>query len=290
VFAGGARVRPGIAALEEGGVPCYAFPEQAVRALAHAVTLAERRRAPAAPSPAPIDPGRLATALGPARAARRLGLLEAAPLLEAYGIEVVPARLARTADAAAAAAQALGAPVAIKIVSPDISHKSDVGGVALGLASPAAAAAAAARMLAEVARRVPQARLDGVLVQAMAGADATELLLGMVRDPQFGPLVMVGFGGIFVELLGDTAARLAPIDTTEARAMLDELRMAPALHGARGRAPVDLDALAGVVSRFSRLAADVPDLAEFEINPLLVTATGARALDVRGRLDAKEAS
>jgi acetyl coenzyme A synthetase (ADP forming)-like protein len=290
VFVGGARVRPGVAALEEGGVPCYAFPEQAVRALAHTVTLGERRRAPAAPSPAPIDPARLAAALGPAREARRLGLLEAAPLLEAYGIEMVPARLARSPDAAAAAAQALGAPVAIKIVSPDISHKSDVGGVALGLASPAAAAAAAARMLAEVARRVPQARLDGVLVQTMAGADATELLLGMVRDPQFGPLVMVGFGGIFVELLGDTAARLAPIDTAEARVMLDELRMAPALHGARGRAPVDLDALAGVVSRFSRLAADVPDLAELEINPLLATATGARALDVRGRLDAKEAS
>ena len=288
VLAGGARVRPGVAALEEGGVPCYPFPEQAVRALARAVTLTERRRAPAARPPAPVDPTRLAAALGAARAAARIGLLEGAPLLEAYGIDVVPARLARTPDEAAAAAGELGGPVAIKIVSPDISHKSDVGGVTLGLASPAAAAEAAARMLAHVARLRPDARLDGVLVQAMVEGSGAELLLGSVRDAQFGPLVVVGFGGIFVEVLGDTATRLAPVDPDEARAMLEELRMAPALHGARGRAAVDLDALAGAVSRFSRLVAEVPDLMELEINPLLATDKGSRALDVRGRLEPKE--
>ncbi|HEX9818421.1 MAG TPA: acetate--CoA ligase family protein [Methylomirabilota bacterium] len=289
VLAGGARVRPGITALEEGGVPCYTFPERAVRALAHAVTLAGRRRVPAAPSPRPcIDRARLAAALGPARAAGRIGMLEGAPLLEAYGIDAVPARLARSPDEAAAIARAFGTPVAIKIVSPDIAHKTDVGGVVLGLASPEDVAAASARMLDQVARRRPAARLDGVLVQAMAGGDAAELLVGMVRDPQFGPLVVVGFGGIFVEILGDTATRLAPVDPAEARAMLDELRMAPALRGARGRTAVDLDALAGVVTRFSHIAHDVPDLAELEINPLLATAAGARALDVRGRIEEKE--
>jgi acetyl coenzyme A synthetase (ADP forming)-like protein len=287
VLAGGARIRPGLIALEEGGVSCYPFPERAVRALAHTVTLAGRRAPRPVPASSPIDPGRLAAALAPARAARRIGILEGAPLLEAYGIPAVPARAARSPAEAAACAAALGGPVAVKILASDISHKSDVGGVALGLASPAAAAEAAARMLERVGRLRPEARLDGVLVQAMAEGGA-ELLLGLVRDPQFGPLVVVGFGGIFVEVLDDTATRLAPVDPVQAREMLEELRMAPALRGARGRPPVDLDTLAGVVSRFSRIALDVPDLVELEINPLLVTPTGARALDVRGRLQDEE--
>jgi acetyl coenzyme A synthetase (ADP forming)-like protein len=288
VLTGGARLRPGVVALEEAGVPCYPFPERAVRALARMVALTERRPAPSDAAPVAIEPARRAAALARARAAGRLGLLDAAPLLEAYGIDVVPARLARSPAEAADIAAALGGTIALKIVSPDIPHKSDVGGVALDL-TPPTAGAAAARMLAEVARRRPDARVDGVLVQAMAGGDGAELLLGMVRDPQFGPLVVVGFGGIFVEILGDTAMRLAPVTHAEARAMLDELRMAPALKGARGRPPVDLDALADVIVRFGRLAADTPELAELEINPLLATPAGARALDVRGRLIQEDA-
>jgi len=122
----------------------------------------------------------------------------------------------------------------------------------------------------------------------MAGGDATELLLGMVRDPQFGPLVVVGFGGIFVEVLGDIATRLAPVDPAEARAMLAELRMAPALGDFRGRPAADLDALADTVSRFSRLVSEVPEVLELEINPLLASARGARALDVRGRISPED--
>ena len=289
VFAGGARVHPGITVLEDAGVPCYPFPERAVRALAHAVALAEhrRRRRPAAAPVSSVDRGRLSTAVAGARAAGTLGILEGAPLLEAYGIDVVTVRLARTPAEAAQVARALGTPVAIKIVSPDITHKTDVGGVALGLAA-AEVAAAAESMLVRVGRARPGARLDGILVQAMAGGSVAELLLGMVRDPQFGPLVMVGFGGIFVEILGDTATRLAPVDAAEARAMLGELRMAPALRGFRGRPAADLDALAETVSRFSRLVSDVPGLLELEINPLLATPLGARALDVRGRISGEE--
>ena len=290
VFAGGARVRPGVTALEEAGVPCYTFPERAVQALGHTVALAERRRAPAATLPTDgVDRARLAGALAGVTAAQCFGLLEGAPLLAAYGIDVVPARLARSPAEAAEAARSLGGPVAIKVVSPEITHKTDVGGVVLGLASPEAAASATESMLARIARARPDARLDGVLVQQMAGGDTVELLLGMVRDPQFGPLVMVGFGGIFVEILGDTATRLAPVSVLEARAMLAELRMAPALSGFRGRPPVDLEALADTVSRFSRLAFDVPSLLELEINPLLAGTTGARALDVRGQISAQEA-
>jgi succinyl-CoA synthetase beta subunit len=202
----------------------------------------------------------------------------------------VPARLARSPAEAAEVTRSLGAPVAIKIVSPDITHKTDVGGVVLGLDSPEAAASATDAMLARLARTRPQARLDGVLVQPMASSDTAELLLGMVRDPQFGPLVMLGFGGIFVEILGDTATRLAPVSAAEARAMLAELRMAPALQGFRGRPAADLDALADTVSRFSQLAFEVPSLLELEINPLLAGSAGARALDVRGQMSAQEAS
>ena len=288
VFAGGARVQAGITALEEGGVPCYPFPERAVRALAHAVILRERRRPTSPALPARLDLTRLSAAVVSARTSGSFGLLEGAPLLEACGIDVVPARLAHSPAEAAEVARTLAAPVAIKIVSPDITHKTDVGGVVLGLATPEAVAAAAEIMLDRVARARPQARLDGVLVQAMAGGDAVELLLGMVKDPQFGPLVMVGFGGIFVEILGDIATRLAPVDPPEARTMLTELRMAPALRGFRGRPAADLDALADTVSRFSYLAYAVSDLEELEINPLLATSTGARALDVRGRISTEE--
>jgi ATP-grasp domain len=199
----------------------------------------------------------------------------------------VPARLARSSAEKAEVACTLGTTVAIKIVSPDITPKTDVGGVVLGLATPEAVAAAAESMLARVARSRPQARLDGVLVQAMAGADAVELLLGIVRDPQFGLLVTVGFGGIFVEILGDIAMRLAPVDPAEARLMLTELRMAPVLDDSRGRPAADLDALADTVSRFSRLISEVSDLQEL-VNPLLAAAAGARALDVRGRISTKE--
>jgi acetyltransferase len=285
VLAGGARVRPGIAALEDGGVPCYPFPERAVRALAHALTLASRRRARAVdPAPAPADQGALAAARAAARAAGRLGILEGGPLLEAYGIPVVAARRARTPDEAGSLAKAAGGAVALKILSPDITHKTEVGGVALDV-PPGEAADVAAGMLARVRKVRPAARLDGILVQPMARHDGVELLLGMVRDSQFGPLVVVGFGGIFVEVLDDVATRLAPVGRAEARTMLEDLRMAPALRGARGRPPVDLAALADVVTRFSRLVADVPELRELEINPLLADAGGSRALDVRGEVD-----
>ena len=287
VFAGGARVAPGITVLEAGGVPCYPFPERAIRALAHAVVLAGRRRIrQAEPEPAVPEPVALPAARAAARAAHDLGILDAAPLLEAYGIPVVPVRRAHPPAEAATIAQTFGGRVALKVLSKDISHKSDVGGVMLDVPASEVGTAAAS-MLARVAAVKPLARLDGVLVQPMVTGDSVELLLGMIRDAQFGPLVMVGFGGIFVEILGDVATRLAPLDDADARAMLDELRMAPALHGARGRPPVDLGVLADVITRFSRLVAEVGELRELEINPLLAGASSSRALDVRGHAEGR---
>jgi acetyltransferase len=282
-FVGGARVAPGARALEDAGIPCYPFPEPAVATLAGMALVAERRRPHAAVlSPAP-PPEAIAHVAGlRRRGAAMLGWTELAPLLAAYGIPAAAGEAAATPDAAAAAATRLGPPVALKLLSPDISHKTEVGGVRLGLGGPDAVREAAAAMLARVRRDRPAAAVGGFLVQRMVSG--RELLLGVVRDEQFGPLVVVGFGGIYVEVLRDTAARLAPLAPSEALAMLDELRMAPVLRGVRGEPPVDRAALAEVIVRFARLGVDVPDLAEIELNPLIATPAGAIAVDARARL------
>jgi acetate---CoA ligase (ADP-forming) len=266
--------------LEEGGVPCYPFPERAVRALAGMATLAERGRArrdrPAAPHASRRTRGWAFTGR------RKLGLLDAAPVLEAYDIRCVRSLVASTPAEARRVAEDIGFPVALKIVAPSISHKTDVGGVRLGLRSADAVAEAMTSMTAHVAAVRPGTRIDGVLVQAMAPEAGHELLLGMVRDAQFGPLVTIGWGGIYVEVLADIATRLAPVDPAEALTMIGELRMAPALRGSRGQPPVDLEGLAAIITRFSELVSGAEELQELEINPLIVGPRGAVAVDVRG--------
>ncbi len=285
-FVGGPRVRPGATALEEQGIPCYPFPERAVRTLATMARLAERRLTRAGEPETVIDVAAAAAHVEALAAAgrTRLGLLEAAPLLAAAGIPLCEARFARTPDDVARVAASLDGPVALKIVSPQVSHKTDVGGVALGLDSPEAARTAAVAMHARVTAARPDAVIEGFLVQRMAPPAGVEMLLGAVRDPQFGPVVMVGVGGIHVEILDDTSTRLAPIDRHEARRMLDELRLAPVLAGARGRPPVDVAAVAEALVRLGALMHAVPRLAELELNPLIATAHGVMGLDVRGVL------
>lgn len=284
-FVGGPRVAPGAAAIEEGGIPCYSFPERAVAALAGMALVGERqRRHPVGPA-VHLPPPAATVEMNRLRAARaaRLGMLELFPLLEGYGIGVSASGLAATPVEAASLAEKLGFPVAVKVASPDISHKSDVGGVRLGLASGREVAEATEDMLARVRAARPAAHLRGVQVQRMV-PPGKELLLGVVRDPQFGPLVMVGFGGVYVEVLKDTALRLAPVGSDEALAMLDELRMSPVLHGVRGEPPVDRQALAEVISRFARLAVDFPDLGEIELNPLVAGPDGVVVVDARATL------
>jgi acetyltransferase len=213
---------------------------------------------------------------------QQLGLGDLTPLLSAYGIPVLTPRLGATPEAAGVIAAKLGCPVALKIASSDISHKTDVGGVALGL-GPAEVARAAEAMIQRVHARRPDATIRGFLVQPMA-SPGKELLLGAVRDAQFGPVVMVGLGGIYVEVLRDTATRLAPVSPGEALRMLDELKMAALLRGVRGEPPVDLPALAQTISRFGQLAIDCPDLVEVELNPLVASSAGVVAVDARGTL------
>ncbi|HEY5724662.1 MAG TPA: acetate--CoA ligase family protein, partial [Methylomirabilota bacterium] len=283
-FVGGPRVRPGVRTLEESHVPCLAFPERAVSVLVGMARVAERRReGRGCVPPRPELPEALARSLERC-AGRSLGMAGLEPLLAAYGIPVVRSRLAAGPAEAASAAAQLGVPVALKVVSAEISHKTDVGGVRLGLGTPAEVMVAAETMLADVRRARPDATVQGLLVQAMA-APGRELLLGMTRDPQFGPLMIVGFGGHYVEVLGDIAARLAPVSEADAVEMLGELRMAPALRAFRGVAAVDCLALARVISRFSRLLTDLPMLSEIELNPLVARPDGVLAVDARATVD-----
>ena len=205
---------------------------------------------------------------------------QARTLLQEAHIPIVPAFLATSAEEAAQAAHRLGLPVALKIQSPALPHKSDVGGVALNLASEEDVRAGFTAMLERVHAQQPTAEIEGVLVSPMREA-GLELLVGIVRDPLWGLVLTLGLGGIWTETLKDTALRVLPVQRDEIETMLDELRGAPLLRGSRGRAPVDLHALSEVIYRISLLARALgPQLSALEINPLQVSAERIEALDV----------
>jgi succinyl-CoA synthetase beta subunit len=216
----------------------------------------------------------------PALPARVLSEHDAKQLLAAAGVPVAAERLARSAEEAQAAAQALGCPVALKINSPDIAHKSEIGGVLLNVATPEAAAVGYRTLIERARAAAPKARLDGVLVAPMI-TDGVETILGVKRDPVFGPVVMFGLGGIFVEVLKDVALRIAPFGLEEARAMIREIQGFPLLDGARGRPKADVEAAAQALSRLSLYAAAMGDrLDSIDINPFIVRPAGKGALAV----------
>jgi succinyl-CoA synthetase beta subunit len=204
---------------------------------------------------------------------------EAKAVFAAAGLPVGEERRAASLEEALAAAEALGYPVVLKLDSPDVAHKTEVEGVQLDLRDAAALRAAHARIMAGVARHAPSARVDGVLVQRMAPR-GVELILGARRDPQFGPLVLVGLGGVQAELWKDVALEVAPVSPEGALAMLRSLKAFPLLDGFRGAPKVDVAAAAETISRFSALAAALGErLEEAEINPLLCRPDGCLALD-----------
>jgi acyl-CoA synthetase (NDP forming) len=217
-----------------------------------------------------------------ATAAGRTALseIESKRVLAAIGIPVAIPEHARTANDAAAAAASCGFPVVLKVLSPDVSHKSEVGGVALNLRSEAEVREAFERIRRNLAEKASTAHFEGVAVQPMA-APGVELIAGIVRDDRFGPLVAAGIGGIFVEVLKDTALRIAPVDRREARAMLDELRGAALLHGARGARPIDIDAMVSLLVNLSEFAARRDDIKELDLNPVVVYENGVIVLDAR---------
>ncbi|WP_281016644.1 MULTISPECIES: acetate--CoA ligase family protein [unclassified Minwuia] len=258
---------------EAEGIPAFREPTHATRAMAAGAhfTRAFNRSFTWAPEVAPAaDPG-----TGPFTEAAALDLLGAA------GVPTMPTRTAATPEEAARVATELGFPVVMKILSPDIIHKTDVGGVRLNLASAEAVQAAAEDMLASVAARVPEARIDGVLLAPMISG-GVETILGVHVDPIFGPAVMFGLGGIFVEVLKDVTFRIAPFDTDEALRMIDEIRGRPMLDGVRGAPAADIPALAEALSALSRFAAAHRErLVSVDLNPFVVlpAGQGAMALD-----------
>jgi acetyltransferase len=208
------------------------------------------------------------------RADGRLQLSEAEgkEILRAYGIPVPEEGLARSPEEAAALAMRIGFPVVMKIESPDIAHKTDVGGVTVNITSPSAAAEAYDQMMTRIRSLLPKAHLSGVSVQRMA--KGREVIVGMSRDEQFGPVITFGLGGIFVEILKDVSQRLAPLSAADADELIRSIKAYPILTGARGRRPADIPALREVLLRLSQMAEDLPELAEMEVNPVMVDDEG----------------
>ncbi len=266
---------PAMAAFAAAGIPCYtSMPgcARAIRALVDYARFQERRHRAAPPATAPAV--RAATALALADAGAVLTEVAAKRLLAGYGIPRPPEALAASADAAVAAAARIGGPVALKVQSPDIAHKTEAGAVALGVSGEGAVREAYARVLRNAETAHPGAAIEGVLVQRMA-PPGLEIILGVGRDPKFGPMLMVGLGGLHVEVLRDVAFAPVPIGVDEVPGLLAELKGAALLDGVRGAPPADREALAELIAALSRFAADHADqIAEIDLNPVIVHPQG----------------
>lgn len=253
--------------LQEAGVPCFEWPERTARAVGHAVRFGVASPRPTAPSPA--LPGPIASEDLPAR---HLDPDQGANLLRTVGIATVESITCTGASDAVAAAQRIGYPVVCKVVHPDLVHRSNAGGVRLNLNGPDAVRAAAHALLGLA---------DGARVQVQPQLVGVEVAVGGLRDAQFGPIVMIGLGGIWIEVIGDVVFGLAPLAPDEAHRLIASLRGHAVLTGARGREPVNLDVLAATVSAVGNLLVARPDVVDLDLNPLLATSRAAVAVDWR---------
>ncbi|HNR31995.1 MAG TPA: acetate--CoA ligase family protein, partial [Candidatus Hydrogenedentes bacterium] len=291
-FMGGADVLPARDEFVAANLPDYPAPERAVAALkAMCDYAAWRRRPPRVVTRFPVNRRRVERVLSRmARSGRfEVGEADAKEILRAYDFNVPPGQIARDAEEAVAVADRVGYPVAMKIVSPDIIHKSDFGGVRLWLSNAGQVLDAFDLMMVRIARRAPEAKLTGVYIERMC-KPGREVILGMHRDPQFGPMLMFGLGGIFVEVMKDVSFHLAPITQEEAMEMLMGTRSYALLKGARGQGAVDLGGIAGALQRISQLATDFPRIVEMDINPFIVGEVGTQPVVADARLTLAEAS
>ncbi len=281
-FIGGAAVAPGLSLLQESGVPAYATPERAVRSLAALARYADYRRQPVPkqavtkPPKAAIEEIRTVTAAGH----RAMWGRDAGRLLSAYGIVTPANTLASSEEEAVACATEIGYPVVLKIDSPDILHKSDVGGVRTDLASQEEVRDAYATILKNAKRHAPQAKLRGVRVMQMV-PEGHDFIVGGKRDAVFGPVVLFGYGGIYVEVFKDVAFALAPLSEADATSLVAKTNAGKLVAGVRGEAPLDAKALVTAIVGVSRLISDFPEISELDLNPLRVSAQGAVSLDSR---------
>ncbi|MGA8710522.1 MAG: acetate--CoA ligase family protein [Thermoplasmata archaeon] len=274
-----------VALLEENGVPTFTFPEEATQGLgALARYHAWSTRPRTTVMEFSVDRSAAQASIDKARKEGMTVLPDyaARALLVAYGIRFPEVKLVKTLDQAIEAAEEIGFPVVVKVVSPDILHKTDVGGVALDIHDPGSLRTAWQAMHQSLAAKAPDARVEGFEVEAEV-PDGKEVLVGVQRDPHFGPIIAFGLGGIYVEVLRDVTFRLAPVRALSALHMIQSLKAFPLLKGVRGEAASDLEALTEVIERISQLAMELPDVVELDINPLIVRPIheGAVAVDAR---------
>jgi len=285
-FMGEAKVEAGIEILRKFEVPNYSFPERAAMAFR---AMSEYRQIRHRPQPEfesfDVDDAAVQGVLQKAKDDDRyaIGDAEAWDILKAYGIRIPETELAETQEDAVRIAADIGYPVVMKIASPDILHKTDVGGVKVGLESAEEVRDAFELMIYRAERYLPEAQIWGCQVQEMAPPGGLEVLIGMNRDPQFGPLITFGLGGIYVEALKDVTFRVAPFSRREAENMLHEIRSRALLEGVRGQPPVDEEAIVDILLRMGQLVQKFPEIAELDINPLMVypESQGAIAIDMR---------
>jgi acetyltransferase len=285
-FMGGTEVAAAKEKLMAAGIPNYPSPDRAVNALRAMCDYAAWRNRPARiVTRFPVNRRRVDRIINMQlrSGVAQIGEVEAKEILRAYDFNVLGGQLARTGDEAVDIAERITYPVVLKISSPDIIHKSDFGGVRINLANAEQVRDAFDLMMLRIQRRAPNAHLRGAFVEKM-GQRGREVILGMTRDPQFGPMLMFGLGGIFVEVMKDVTFHLAPITAEEAMQMLKGTRSYALLQGARGQAPVDLDAIAGALQRISQLATDYPEIKELDINPFIVGPVGVEAYVADARM------
>lgn len=289
-FMGSHGVPESLASLNEGHIPSYAFPEAAARTLARVARYGKWRKSPAGTVPAfsGIDREKARAVL-----ARAEGDWLPAPLLaellRAYGIKTNPIKIATNRGEAAVMAKQAGFPAVFKILSPDVVHKSDVGGVRLGIQSEEEAARTFDDLSRKLREANSKARFQGVTVERMV-TGGVETIIGMTRDPSFGPVVLFGLGGVTVELLHDVSLRVAPLTDNDAEEMLREIRGFPLLDGYRGASPVNLAALRDILHRVSALALDFPEIGELDLNPVLAFPGNDPAIALDARLKLAQSS
>jgi acetyltransferase len=285
---GGSAVRPGIELLNTAGIPTFDAPESAIRAFLHMVQYRRNQELlyetpPALPENVAADTRRVQRLFQQVRAAGRTMLteVEAKEVLAAYSVPVVPTIACRSADEAVAAAQRAGYPVVLKLLSSTITHKSDVSGVQLNLADEQAVRRAYVAIKENVNRLDKPGAFEGVSVQPMVRERGYELIIGSSVDRQFGPVILFGAGGVLVEVFKDRALGLPPLNRTLARRLMERTRIYEALKGVRGQKPVNLEALETLLTRFSLLLVDFPEIQEIDLNPVLATPERVLALDAR---------
>ncbi len=280
-------------ALCEAGVPLFHSFSAAIRgmkALGDFSAFVRDYESPFAADPEPVGP-----AAAPARAllvpGRPVNEADSKAILRAYGIPTVDERIVGSADAAVAAAEAIGLPVVMKILSADIGHKSDLGLVAVGVGSTDAVRATYDRIARDAARLAPDAVIDGVLVQPMVTGAVAEVILGLSHQAPFGPTITYGFGGVLTEVYQDVAFAVPPFDEADARAMVESTRSAAILHGVRGRPAGDIDALVATIMRLQRLAVEIGDeIEELDVNPILVLPAGQGVVAVDALVVGRDAA